>query len=542
MHRRHFALYGVFQMALILAIILFFIPSFVFAQVDPIGVNIPTTFTYDSTQVKPLVIYAFDYCFKKYGFNVTLDNSSNPISITIDNTKRFSGRNSQGNLVSNLGVASVNWWVTGGTLVGTKVGYETQMCLQITMRVFPTNDNVGTGDALYFICWHNLKLIQADLSTKPTILDNELNEKTYTLPVAFNNTDGFTFFPFNKAVYPVDPSTVISAQNSSSQLTNFAAIMKGNYGGYPSRNTPFMVAQTSYSSAKGQYFNYLSVLTGFPNAVGRVPLSWPTVKYPDASGTKERNNVATSFNQLDYDQGGQVDLSEWMVGKNRSDPTDDDANQVPEVVPPSDPPTEWEEGEYVVDAGKKTAEAYQKYWDDRFGTYEALPTGSISGSINTQYLTSFEYELEKESPPDILSKTQSLESEIETTLSRHKIYNDLKTLFAPLQSAAPFSYDFDVEFELPDVVRGVSAGGSSSGGGSSIGESYSGGGTFSPAPPETINVGSFSFDMSMFYENQTVYRIVQVIRQILLFIMIALAYIGTIRTSIRAISFGFFPR
>lgn len=523
----HFTLYGVFQMALILAVIIFLFSSPLFAQIEgPIdGTQFPTTF-----QLNPGVQanYAIKYALEKIGYSCSFvkrdEGTDAEVTVLEVDNKTILSLNNGGDS-STYRATFIYYWVSGGELQGIESGTEYQLCLQVVLCVKAcdsTGAMASSATPFYVVCWFNLKLLSADSSSGSFTVSSNPMSDTYSLPIYFT-TSGVKIYPNKKPAYPINVFNIIGV-NPGKQYLHFQWVFTGwsyspqNNG---SPNSKCQIVQTTNSSYRNfsWYITANTILWGIPNSVTNEALSWPNLKYfgdaaSDSYGVIYPRAYQTSF---DYDSGGQYDLSEWMVGKNRNDPSDDDTEQNPDpqVQPPK---TEWEEGQTTVDIGKKTAEGYSKFWKEETGSYAPAYIGSVDTTVVTESMSPFDGYVDAEPLPDIISKSQTVESQFQGALDKQQIYQDLKSLIAPLSSSSPYKYDFSVSFELPDVTQAPSAASPSSSG-STPGQVLDGvsGTTWSPHPPQTINLGNFSFDMSIFYENQTVYNTIRIIRSIINF-------------------------
>lgn len=525
---RNLALYGLFQVALMVA-------SLSFAQVQP--TTIPIYQSYQYANSSPFLLYVYKHIFEQIGFTCVISEDSSMPGYTeyiLDINFGEGVRNlvdSNNTTIQNVGVSGLFIWQSGGLVLNNGVNSDTyQIAVQTVLRFHRIGSNgKGIGDPYYLVFWNTLEVIYED-AVVPSVSNLSVVKSSYCLPFALDRQNGYILYPFNSPAFPIQVSSVLP-RNPEKVIDNFKYALIGyspvrTWQG--SGNEQFYVVTTNYDYATKAYFinaNQVALsVTGIQGEVSPSALNWPTNNYINSSlsigGAISSEGFPTRAGLLDYDSGGQYDLSEWIVNKNRNDPTDDntDENNDPEVNPP--PYEDWPEGQEAVDLGKDTFERYEKYWEDKFGYYAPVTVPTLQTDLPSVSLTPFEDELEPEAKIDLESRTQGLESQIETSLARWQIYNDLKALIAPLEASAPFKYDFDFEYELPSLVVAPT----SSSGGVSPTASATSSATFTPTPPQTVSLGSFSFDMSILYENTTVMSYIRKIRLLIHFVAMIMVF------------------
>lgn len=529
-YRWYFALYGLFQVALILS-------PLAYGQVTPTNPPILTSYSYSNTS--PFLPYLYKYVFERAGVSSTVSfQESMGISeyvLTVDfgtGVKNLVDNNNT--TIQNVGCSGVFIWQSGGLALSNGIDSEQyQVAIQLVLRFHRIgNQGQGTGQPYYLVFWNTVEAV-FNSATIPSISDLPIVPSSYCLPFALNKQQGYILYPFNCPAYGIQVNRVIPTQ-ANSTIENFRLSLVGYSPLRPwgqSSDSQFYVVTTNTDFANRAYFinaNHIAKsVTGFQDAVSASVLNWPLNNYIDHNlsigGALAREGFPTNAGNLDYDEGGQKDLSEWIVNKNRNDPTDDDRsqNQDPQVNPPPD--VEWPEGQNVVDLGKDTFTRYERYWETTTGYYAPLSIKSTDTSLDSIALTPIEDEIDEEEKVDVLSRTQSLESDIESAFSRWQIYRDLKALISPLESTAPFKYDFQVEFEIPSLLLAQASSSSSS---ISFSESatMSSSSTFTVDTPTSISLGSFSFDMSFITENTTAMSYIRKFRSVIHFVLLIMLF------------------
>ena len=523
------ALYGLFQVA-----IMFYSPlSSVFGQIE--GNITPTKESVDLMGDRNYIAI-LQHIFGKTQFSTeyytyTLDDYTEH-HLKVIFGPNVSIQTTSGESVK-VRVTNVYVWMTGGHVLQEPDEGLSQVLVQVLVRFSRFKNDQwysATGDPIYFAIWSPITMQSAN-GAEPSVSDLTLTRNTYSLPCYLSNSTGFVLYPFNSAVFKVDATNILN-KNSGKQITDFANILIGRNFVWPDPSVvqeyQFLIAHSVYEYAtRGYYITENNLGTGLQGFAPVSAFKWPLKNYINANlsigGAIEREGFPITAGQLDYDNGGQRDLSEWIVNKNRNDPSDDDKNQTdPEVNPPN---TDWPEGQSVVDIGRDSFNRYENYWQVETGYYEPLQLSSNLGTLESEALTPFEKDdLELDDMPDVESKTQGLESQITEEIKKWQIYNDLQSLIQPFQATEPFKYEFEVSYEIPSLLNtgGVSPAQPSASATASASHSWA------ADTPKTIELGKFTLDFSIFTQNSTVNQYVTTIRTILHFIMAITVFIKII--------------
>lgn len=521
------ALYGLFQVAIML-----FLSDNVNAQISG---SYPVVVTQLNLACTPAAAGILQHIFGKTDFTCSVSSDeTGTMILQVNFGDSISATSTDGESLQ-LRVNNVFLWLTGGHILTDPDENNYQVLTQVLIRLYKYRTNSygnieGYGSPYYIVLWYPVQMQYTD-GVVPKVQDLSLARNSYSLPCYLSNNNGYVLYPFNSAVYNVDISKLFD-QNNGSSINNFGRVLVGRNIWWPDPSViqqyQFLVAHSVYDyRTRGYYIAENQLVSGVKGCASPDKLKWPLNNYIDSNlsigGALEQEGLPLRGGLLDYDNGGQMDLSEWIVNKNRNDPSDDDKNQTdPEVNPPN---TDWPEGQSVVDIGRDSFNRYENYWQVETGYYEPLQVSSNLGTLESEALTPFEKEdLELDDMPDVESKTQGLESQITEEIKKWQIYNDLQSLIQPFQATEPFKYEFEVSYEIPSLLNtgGVSPAQPSASATASASHSWA------ADTPKTIELGKFTLDFSIFTQNSTVNQYVTTIRTILHFVMAVTVFIKII--------------